>query len=35
VRLDYKGKREDLLVADPNVVFNYQDIYLKNGMIAN
>lgn len=34
VRLDYKGKREDLLVADPDVIFNYQDVYLKNGMIA-
>ena len=32
-RLDYKDKREDLILADVNVVFNYDESYLDNGMI--
>ncbi|MGA7802853.1 MAG: polyphosphate kinase 2 [Gammaproteobacteria bacterium] len=33
-RLDYKGKDEALVLPDPDVVFNYQQAYLDNGMIA-
>jgi polyphosphate kinase len=33
-RTDYKGKDRDLLLVDPDVVFEYQDAYLRNGMIA-
>ncbi len=33
-RMDYKGKDRDLLLVDPDVVFEYQDAYLRNGMIA-
>ena len=33
-RLHYADKDERLLLADPNVVFKYDEAYLKNGMIA-
>ena len=33
-RLDYKDKDEALLLPDTNIVFNYAESYLKNGMIA-
>lgn len=33
-RLDYKGKNKGLALPDTNVVFNYEEIYLHNGMIA-
>ena len=33
-RLDYADKDEALLLSDPNVVFEYAESYLKNGMIA-
>lgn len=33
-RNDYKGKKEDLILADSNIVFNYEECYLENGMIA-
>ena len=33
-RLDYKDKDDALLLCDPNVVFEYAESYLKNGMIA-
>jgi polyphosphate kinase 2 len=34
VRLDYDGKDEALLIADPNAVFQYEEAYVRNGMIA-
>ncbi len=34
VRLDYKGKQETLILPDTNIVFNYEEAYLHNGMIA-
>ena len=34
VHLDYEGKREELLITDPDVIFTYDDAYLHNGMIA-
>jgi polyphosphate kinase 2 len=33
-RADYDGKNHEALLIDPNIVFEYQDAYLKNGMIA-
>jgi len=33
-RLEYKGKNEALLLPNANIVFNYDEIYLHNGMIA-
>ncbi|MGZ5000439.1 MAG: polyphosphate kinase 2 [Methylomonas sp.] len=33
-RLDYKGKDEALVLPDANIVFNYEESYLHNGMIA-
>jgi len=33
-RLDYKGKDDALVLPDPNVVFEYEESYLANGMIA-
>lgn len=33
-RLDYKGKKETLLLPDSNIVFNYAESYVLNGMIA-
>ncbi len=33
-RLDYKDKDEALILPDANVVFNYEESYLQNGMIA-
>ena len=33
-RADYDGKNHDVLLIDPNIVFEYQDAYLRNGMIA-
>ncbi|NOT83694.1 MAG: polyphosphate kinase 2 [Methylococcaceae bacterium] len=33
-RLDYKGKDEALVLPDADVVFNYKESYLHNGMIA-
>lgn len=33
-RLDYKGKDEALVLPDSNIVFNYEESYLHNGMIA-
>jgi len=32
-RLDYKGKDAELIIPDTNIVFNYEEIYLHNGMI--
>ncbi len=33
-RLDYKGKDEGLVLPDTDIVFNYEEGYLQNGMIA-
>lgn len=33
-RIDYKGKDEDLILPNANIVFNYEEAYLKNGMIV-
>ena len=33
-RLDYHGKDENLILPDATVVFNYEEIYITNGMIA-
>ena len=33
-RLEYKGKDEALVLPDSNIVFNYEESYLHNGMIA-
>ncbi|MGZ4956616.1 MAG: polyphosphate kinase 2 [Methylobacter sp.] len=33
-RLDYKGKNEGLVLPDTDIVFNYEESYLHNGMIA-
>ncbi|WP_411728249.1 polyphosphate kinase 2 [Methyloglobulus sp.] len=33
-RLDYKDKDESLILPDANIIFNYEESYLKNGMIA-
>ncbi len=33
-RVDYKGKNEALVLPDANIVFNYEENYLHNGMIA-
>ncbi|MGZ8184667.1 MAG: polyphosphate kinase 2 [Methylobacter sp.] len=33
-RLDYKGKDEGLVLPDADIVFNYEEHYLQNGMIA-
>lgn len=33
-RLDYKGKNEKLILPDANIIFNYEEGYLQNGMIA-
>ena len=33
-RLDYKDKDEALILPDANIVFNYEESYLQNGMIA-
>ncbi len=33
-RIDYADKDHDDLLGDPDVVFRYQDAYLRNGMIA-
>lgn len=33
-RLDYKGKDQGLVLPDTNIVFNYEESYLHNGMIA-
>ncbi len=33
-RVHYADKEPDILLADPDVVFQYQDAYLRNGMIA-
>jgi polyphosphate kinase 2 len=33
-RLEYKGKEEALILPDTNIVFNYEEAYLHNGMIA-
>ena len=33
-RLDYKGKEEALILPDSNIIFNYEEAYLLNGMIA-
>jgi polyphosphate kinase 2 len=33
-RLDYKGKDDALLIPDADIVFNYAESYLHNGMIA-
>ena len=33
-RLDYKDKDESLILPDANIVFNYEESYLQNGMIA-
>ena len=34
VRLRYDGKDESVLISDPNVVFQYDEAYLRNGMIS-
>ena len=33
-RLDYKGKNEALVLPDTDIVFNFEEGYLENGMIA-
>jgi polyphosphate kinase 2 len=33
-RLDYKGKNESLVLPDADIVFNYAETYLQNGLIA-
>jgi polyphosphate kinase 2 len=33
-RLHYDGKDETVLLADPDIVFRYDEIYVRNGMIA-
>lgn len=33
-RLDYTGKKEALVLPDADIVFNYAESYLQNGMIA-
>ncbi|WP_394752244.1 polyphosphate kinase 2 [Crenothrix sp.] len=33
-RLDYSGKKENLILPDADIVFNYAESYLENGMIA-
>ncbi len=33
-RLDYDGKRKGLLRADPEILFRYEEEYVKNGSIA-
>jgi polyphosphate kinase 2 len=33
-RLDYKDKNEALILPDADIVFNYDESYLQNGMIA-
>ncbi len=33
-RLDYKGKNEGLILPDTDIIFNYEEGYLQNGMIA-
>lgn len=33
-RLDYKGKNESLVLPDVDIVFNYAETYLQNGLIA-
>ena len=33
-RLDYKGKEEALILPDSDIIFNYEEAYLLNGMIA-
>jgi polyphosphate kinase 2 len=33
-RVDYRNKNESLLIPDPNIVFSYEESYVKNGMIA-
>ena len=32
-RLDYKNKRKDLILADPNIIFNYSGDHIDKGMI--
>jgi polyphosphate kinase len=34
LRLRYDGKDEAALLVDPDVVFQYEETYLRNGMIA-
>jgi polyphosphate kinase len=34
LRLDYGGKADDALLIDPNIVFEYDESHLRNGMIA-
>lgn len=34
-RLQYKDKQEDITIPDSNVVFNYDESYLNNGMIES
>lgn len=34
MRIDYKHKQPELLLADTQIVFNYEEAYLHNGMIA-
>lgn len=33
-RLDYKGKNAGLVIPDAEIIFNYEEGYLQNGMIA-
>jgi polyphosphate kinase 2 len=33
-RIDYAGKSQQVLLSNPDIVFNYSEAYLKNGMIA-
>lgn len=33
-RLDYQHKDENLVAPNPDIVFNYEECYLQNGMIA-
>ena len=34
-RLDYRGKEEALILPDTDIIFNYEEAYLLNGMIAS
>jgi polyphosphate kinase 2 (PPK2 family) len=34
LRLDYEGKDDSVLLVDPEIVFQYEEAYLRNGMIA-
>jgi hypothetical protein len=33
-RVHYSDKDESLLASNPDIIFEYQEIYVRNGMIA-